>query len=276
MSEVFEKFYNSLVHHGKLNDKVYLMKLDTSKVSETIDYINSLAVENNHSKILSKVPKENFELFKKNKFTQEAIVPNFFKGKKDGVFASKFFTKEREIQKDKDTAKIVLEACQNRKADLDISLKEGFECQMLAKSDIKAITTLYKNVFETYPFPIFKEEYILKTMSENICYFGIKKDNKLVSIASTEIDEDNLNVEMTDFATLEEYRGNDFSYCLLKKMESYSQSIGLKTAYAMARATSFGMNITFKKRGYNFAGTLTNNSNIGGSIESLNVWYKNL
>ncbi|MDD2310679.1 MAG: hypothetical protein PHH91_13970, partial [Desulfuromonadaceae bacterium] len=41
-------------------------------------------------------------------------------------------------------------------------------------------------------------------------------------------------------------------------------------------AYSFGMNITFARDGYSFGGTLTNNTNISGSLESMNVWYKTL
>ena len=37
-----------------------------------------------------------------------------------------------------------------------------------------------------------------------------------------------------------------------------------------------GMNITFAKHGYHYAGTLNNNTNICGRIESMNVWYKSL
>jgi hypothetical protein len=34
------------------------------------------------------------------------------------------------------------------------------------------------------------------------------------------------------------------------------------------------MNITFAKCGYIFGGTLINNTQISGSIESMNLWHK--
>ncbi|MDD4047577.1 MAG: putative beta-lysine N-acetyltransferase, partial [Clostridia bacterium] len=40
--------------------------------------------------------------------------------------------------------------------------------------------------------------------------------------------------------------------------------------------TSYGMNISFAKHRYQYCGTLINNTNISGSIESMNVWYKAL
>ncbi|MFH1725408.1 MAG: putative beta-lysine N-acetyltransferase, partial [Elusimicrobiota bacterium] len=44
----------------------------------------------------------------------------------------------------------------------------------------------------------------------------------------------------------------------------------------IARAVSFGMNIAFARVGYSFGGTLWNNTNISGNIESMNIWHKRL
>ena len=51
---------------------------------------------------------------------------------------------------------------------------------------------------------------------------------------------------------------------------------GFSTTYTIARSLSLGMNLTFAKGGYSFAGTLVNNTQISGQIESMNVWYKHL
>ena len=81
---------------------------------------------------------------------------------------------------------------------------------------------------------------------------------------------------MTDFATFADYRGNDFALILLSFMEEKMQKEGMKTSYTIARAKSYGMNLTFAKRNYNFAGLLINNTNISGSIENMNVLYKKI
>ena len=47
-----------------------------------------------------------------------------------------------------------------------------------------------------------------------------------------------------------------------------------QTWYTIARALSAGMNITFAKAGYRYAGTLVNNTDISGTIESMNVWWR--
>jgi putative beta-lysine N-acetyltransferase len=81
---------------------------------------------------------------------------------------------------------------------------------------------------------------------------------------------------MTDFATLSGYRRQGLAGCLLKAMDAEMIQQGLKTAYSIARSLSAAMNITFVKNGYRYGGTLGNNTNIAGRIESMNIWYKHL
>jgi putative beta-lysine N-acetyltransferase len=88
------------------------------------------------------------------------------------------------------------------------------------------------------------------------------------------MDKENRNAEMTDFATLPEHLGNGLAVHLLNFMEPEMQKRGIATLYTIARAISPGMNITFAKCGYIFGGTLINNTQISGSIESMNLWYK--
>jgi putative beta-lysine N-acetyltransferase len=87
---------------------------------------------------------------------------------------------------------------------------------------------------------------------------------------------ENKNAEMTDFATLPKHRGKNLSYFLLKAMEKEMAVQDYKTLFTIARSASVGMNATFARRDYEFAGTLVNNTLIGEDIESMNVWYKHL
>ncbi|NIP49233.1 MAG: GNAT family N-acetyltransferase [Phycisphaerae bacterium] len=100
--------------------------------------------------------------------------------------------------------------------------------------------------------------------------------DELVALSSAEVDFNGGNVEMTDFATLSDYRGQGLATFLLDRMEEDVRSGGIQTAYTIARAYSYGMNITFAKHGYQYAGTLVNNTQISGQLESMNVWHKHL
>ena len=128
----------------------------------------------------------------------------------------------------------------------------------------------------SYPFPIDDPEYISETMEGDFDYFCIEKDNKIVALSSFELFKNSNSVEMTDFATLPAFRGNGYANMLLKTMEIQTRKKKFKTAFTVARAVSPGMNITFAKNGYIYAGRLTNNTNISGNIESMNIWYKKL
>jgi putative beta-lysine N-acetyltransferase len=144
----------------------------------------------------------------------------------------------------------------------------------MTPEDAPAMAALYREVFKTYPFPIHDPAYLKKTMDENIIYFGIERQGALLGLSSIEMDKKNAAAEMTDFAVLPAHRGDGLAQQLLTQMERTIPALGIKTMFTIARARSAGMNITFAKNGYSYAGTLINNTNISGQIESMNVWYK--
>ena len=151
-----------------------------------------------------------------------------------------------------------------------------YDLRKAEPKDIDQICTVFSQVFDSYPFPIFDPNYIKKTMEEHVDYYVACENNKIISVSSAEIDAENKNAEMTDFATLPEFRSQGIAQTLLQQMERDMKNKGILLAYTIARALSPGMNVTFAKQGYHFAGTLVNNTNIAGKIESMNVWYKNL
>ncbi|PKL57779.1 MAG: putative beta-lysine N-acetyltransferase, partial [Methanomicrobiales archaeon HGW-Methanomicrobiales-5] len=144
------------------------------------------------------------------------------------------------------------------------------------EGDAEDIAALYRSVFETYPFPINNPAYIKKAMEGSVRYFVIKKSHVLAAVASCEIDSENLNVEVTDFATNPLFRGRGFASMLLHAMEAEMKNDGILLAYTIARAISRPINATFAGAGYQFAGMLPNNTNICGSLENMNVWYRRL
>ncbi len=132
---------------------------------------------------------------------------------------------------------------------------------------------LYRTVFASYPFPIFDPAYLEEIMGSTI-FFGIWEGDELIALASAEMDKTSGSVEMTDFATLDAFRGHGLALFLLQRMEKEMAARGIHNFYTIARAYSHGMNITFARNGYKYSGTLTNNTNIFGKLESMNVWHK--
>jgi putative beta-lysine N-acetyltransferase len=113
-------------------------------------------------------------------------------------------------------------------------------------------------------------------MRENIVYFGVWQGETLVALSSAEMDLAAGSAEMTDFATLPEHRGQGLATGLLTVMEQEMEKRGLHTLFTIARAVSFGMNITFARRGFRYGGTLTRNTQISGCLECMNIWHKPL
>lgn len=277
MSDKVEKIGYSTIQHGKENNRIYLMKYSDLDRTNIIGNLDKIAEENNYSKIFAKVPIEIKEIFIKNDYIQEAHIPNFYKGIEDCAFMCKYFEKERGSLAFKSEIEEILETAKNKSKSTKIpTLLNNLSIKTLNIKDIPSMVSLYKKVFKTYPFPIYEEDYIKQTMKENIIYFGIYKKDELIAISSSEIDKENLNCEMTDFAILPEYRGNNYSLILLHEMEQKMKKKNLKVLYSIARARSYGINTTFSKLNYKYGGLLINNTNIAGNIESMNVWYKEI
>lgn len=269
------QFKNSLIQYGKNSDRVYLMKLDSNE-NEVISFIEQLAIENDLGKIFTKVPETSIQAFLNNNYRIEAEIPNFFKSDKC-YFASKFVKKEREFVSKEDALeienniKLAKSKANSKTKEFDSSIR----IKVLDLKDLEKAAELYRIVFKSYPFPIFDASYLESTL-DHIMYFGAFVNGQLVACSSSEMCVQDSSVEMTDFATLPDYLGKNISSMLLFTMENVMKANGINTSYTIARAMSKGMNITFAKNAYTFSGTLINNTDIFGKIESMNVWYKHL
>lgn len=278
MTDVIVRLGESNLQHGKYSDRVYLMKLSAADFPSIIGELHRLAEKNGYGKIFAKVPAWAKAEFAAKGYRCEAVVPNFYKGREDGCFMAYYFNSERARQKDQVQAKEILKRAKTVLPYEAKGLSAGFTCSVLtpSDSDIEEMVAIYKAVFPTYPFPIYDPDFIRETMNDHVVYFGIREKGTLVAVSSAEMDRENRSVEMTDFATLPSCRGKGLASYLLGEMETEMVKEGMDTAYTIARSLSLGMNMTFAKHGYAYQGTLVNNTNIGGSIESMNIWYKNL
>lgn len=294
---------DSIIQHGKFNDRIYLMKLSRQDFPYIIEELDRVALQEGYSKIFAKVPSFAKDKFIDNDYIVEGRIPKFYNGIENVYFMGKYFVESRmfdnRIDETNDVLNIAMSyrnekknynknhdknynknenICNNIKFDIPY----GFDCRICDKSHIYQIADIYKNVFGAYPFPIHDPEYIAKTMNENFIYFSIHKNDKIVAVSSSEMDIDSENVEMTDFATLCEYRGKGFALYLLYQMECEMRKRNMKVTYTISRALSHGANIIFAKMGYKYGGTLYNNTNISidktapGNFESMNVWYRYL
>jgi len=275
--DTIEEYKGSIIQHGRYNDRIYLIKV-VSELSHTYpSNLIDLAKKNNYSKIFAKIPECYSNIFLDAGFQEEAHIPAFYSGKESSLFMGFFLNDERVKESNLERMEEILNIALAKKAgEATYSLKNGIVLRVCNETDAAMLANIYQTVFQSYPFPIYDPKYILETMKSHVDYFGIEASGRLVAVSSAEMDKQASNVEMTDFATFPEWRGNGFAQILLSRMENEMKNKGIRTAYTIARAMSAGINIAFSKAGYQFGGRLKNNTNISGRIESMNVWYKYL
>lgn len=273
--DTIETIHEALVQHGPHNDRIYLMRLNDADPCRLITTLEDLARQKSYGKIFARIPAPAWQAFQSAGYSKEAAVPGLFNGRVDGFFVAKYLSVARRI------VPVSEKRPEGKKAPGGVPSncrqgtgRNGPEIRACQPADAVEIARLYRQVFKTYPFPIDRPAYLKRMMKEGVRYFGIRIEGRLTAAAAAEIHRRDQNAEMTDFATLPCRRGKGLAGCLLRHMDEYVRTIGINTAFTIARAASPGMNAVFRKNGYRFAGLLRNNTQISGKIESMTVWYK--
>ncbi len=277
MHDVVEKVGSSVIQHGCYNNRIYLMKLAPVDIPRIIFTLDAMADEKGYDKIFAKAPADFRLVLETNGYRKEAVVPGFFMGRVDGLFLGKYFSADRRREKNAEEIRAVMARVEEWEGgDENRERRLPYEATPCSPSDADELSHLYREVFPSYPFPIHDPDYLKRMMKEEVKYFGIREEGRLVAIAAAELDMAGRNSEMTDFATMPGWRGLGMAGALLACMDEEARKLGVLTAYTIARANSLGMNCVFKRGGYAHGGLLTNNTNISGSIQTMAVWHKRL
>lgn len=277
MSDKIEKIGDSVVQYGPHNDRINVMALSIHDMPDIVYSLIDMARKNKYSKIFAKVPECAIDNFLNAGYVIEAHVPGFFEGYESGYFMAKYLDKSRAVEMKNNLVESVFAKARSIAGKWKMpSMREGFIFHKAGPEDAKELAGLYGKVFSTYPFPIHDAAYLCKSMEENLKYYCMRWNGRIVGACSAEINRESQNAELTDFATLPLFQGKGISTYMLHKMEQNMSQEGMKLAYTIARATSYPINRVFSGSGYKYGGRLTNNTNICGAIESMNVWYKYL
>ncbi|AQQ09755.1 putative beta-lysine N-acetyltransferase [Sedimentisphaera cyanobacteriorum] len=269
-------FEGAKVQYGPFSDRVYIMDTGSAVFPDFLINIEKFAREEGLGKIFAKAPLSKSRHLRSLGFKTEGLIPGFYSGKEHCVFMSRFLKPERALSGELAVINEIVSKAASLKQGVK-KLPEGFSMQECSREDSKQMAEVYRKVFETYPFPIHQPDYLLETMQDNVSYYCIRNEKgEIIALSSAEKDIPAKNAEMTDFAALPESRGMGLAGILLAEMEKCEAKKDIKTAYTIARAVSHGMNFTFARAGYKYGGTLINNTNISGRIESMNLWYKPL
>lgn len=275
--DIVENLNGSLIQHGPYSSRIYLMRLDTKDTLGLITRLDAMALEKGYGKIFAKIPEPEWYAFESANYIKEAVVPKFFEGRTDGYFISKYFDARRESEPNEKNHLSFIGQAQNGLVGPSNRIGRAMRDVVLCTpADAAEMSAIYRKVFKSYPFPIHRPSYLKQMMSKDVFYYCIRVEGKMVALAAADVDYAHKNTEMTDFATMPEWRSMGLAGMLLIHMDAKARALGIQTAYTIARMASEGINFLFKKNGYHYSGLLKNNTQIGGSIESMTVWYKHL
>ncbi|MBC2582511.1 putative beta-lysine N-acetyltransferase [Clostridium sp. DJ247] len=276
----------------KLNNNSYI-KIDLAKIY--VDYTNSrvkiidfkdISVQNlkriihfaskNHlGKVICNCDINSFRNFVDAKFQLEGKIDGYFKGQ-DAFCMSYFISSNRKLRKNSSKENLYLSQSLEKNDTFSYNDDSKYCIRNAQESDVKQMAELFSNIFFTYPSPVYDEEYIRQTMKEKVLYKVAIDNGKVISVASADMDKDNLNAEITDCATYPKYRGKGILSNVIYSLESDLKDRGFITLYSLSRAINSSINFVLSKHGYKFRGTLINNCNICGGFEDMNIWVKKI
>ncbi|EHQ91368.1 putative beta-lysine N-acetyltransferase [Desulfosporosinus youngiae] len=153
------------------------------------------------------------------------------------------------------------------------ALPHGMELKLLNESFAEQISQVLTRVFTSYPTSMYPQ-YIASLIQNGNIFAGAFLQERLIAVSAAYPDPVFNRCEMTDCATIEEYRGHSLTERLLVILEQEVQKLGSFNIYTLARARSFGINRVFHKLGYRYQGRLINNCHIAGSFEDMNLWVR--
>ncbi len=252
------------------------MSLHPDDLPVITGHLDDLSETYGFTKIFVKVKSIYSPEFYRSGYHMEALVSGYFNGQDDAFFMAKYFDEERCLPEKEALSLFENMLLDGTKRSILKQTKTSFNVKPLNENNADAIATVFRSVFETYPFPVFDPGFLIQTMQEGTRYYGVFQKNELIAVSSAECDEKHQSSEMTDFAVMPAFRGKRLALVLLEHMEKDLYNLGYLTLFTIARLHELSMNKTFMNAGYRFTGTLTRNTQIAGKIESMNVWYKQL
>lgn len=275
MVDQIENIYGSTVQHGPHNDRIYALHFAPDQIGALLPELEKMAKTKKYGKIFAKIPSTCWQQFRAAGYIKEADIPHFYSEKASCCFVAKFFFNRHRTDEDFSNLQRIIKDERTQHIG-SVGSSPQFPVELCTTADAEELALFYRKLFVSYPFPIFDATYLNKIMRENVNYYCIREDNKIVATAATESNSQEKYAEMTDFATVPNWRKKGLAACLLRHMDKEAYRSGIAIAFTIARATSYGMNRVFKNSGYNYSGLLINNTQIGGRIQSMAVWYKKL
>ncbi len=268
--------FEALLFLDVYNQRIKILDYKVENFRNFILAVRELSEANQFDKIICMADRADWQQFLRYGYVLEAVLKYYHRGN-DAFVVSKFRSQERLNSGSMMEEILLIESVMNEPSDAERKpLPRGLGIRMAKKEDIAQLIALYKGVFESYPSPLIHQSY-LETIFQTDSLFAVcVEGDRIVAAASAELSPHNLAAELTDCATLPEKRGQGLMSHILRFLEKELVSRDYRCSYTMARARSFGMNMVFYQLSYEFMGRMTNNCDIFGAFEDMNIWVRDL
>jgi beta-lysine N6-acetyltransferase len=243
-------------------------------VAPLADFLVETAREHGVGMIVVPALEADWQDFLTRGFALEGRVDTFFRGA-PAHFMAYFLNGERQNSDRHEEKQRLLQAILEQPREPAGDLPEGYELVVAGVEMAGELAAVYDRVFETYPSPLTDPEYVRELIeSGEGVFMAVLSDGQIASAAAAEVDREWRNAEMTNCATLPDFRGEGLMQVLIAALEQEMEQQSIPCLYSMARALSFGMNRVLHRLGYTFRGRLVNHAHIGGGFEDLNLWER--
>ncbi|WP_430429516.1 putative beta-lysine N-acetyltransferase [Maribacter litoralis] len=278
MFETIENIDGALVYHGNMHNRIYFSEAENVNLDNLLQKMKDLAKKKRYEKILGKASEKGLNVLKSQGFIVEAKIPGLYNGSADGYFLADYTNEKRHVNDEKimktiATVKTIAEAANKPNTDSHFLMPENLDIKELSSADFPLLEELHQKAYKYHPHQIKDAAYFSKLKNLNHRFYGLFQNGELLVSAILAVNSSESNVEIVDFVTHPDYRGQNLSYFLVQDIKNKMDKLGCKTIYTMVRSTSYGLNITFSKHGFILAGTLINNCIVRDAMESMNVWY---
>jgi beta-lysine N6-acetyltransferase len=277
-------FKNSLIEKDRFIARVCFdyynerLRVDEYRgnVLELSEWIESAVLLDKFQKVIIKAKSEQEEEWLSKGFSLEGEFTGYYNGS-NALAMCKYYNNDRRNSSfwlEEDT--ILRDVQQLPLKNESQPLIDNYKLRLADENDAVQLSELYKRVFVIYPTPMDNPDYIKEMMRSGTLFCIITHNETIVSAASADVNRTHHNAELTDCATLPEFRKYGLMKHLINQLEKELFRRKIFCSYSIARALSFGMNAVFQQRGYRYKGRLANNCKIFDKYEDMNIWVKDL
>lgn len=274
MRDTVETIGSSLVQHGPGHDRAHLKKLHPADADGIVEKLEHLACSRGYSKLSATVAAGETGRFVAAGYHIEALLPDFFPQGGAACFMARFLNGERRLERQPQLVREVLAAASAQRDDGPSTLPPGFALGRGTPAHAEELALLHRELYPGMESAMHDPQRVRSLMGGDRIFLCVWQGESLVAVASAEVDACSSSAEVAEIAVLPEYRPDGIALYLLQRLEETLLALGVRSAFTIARANSFPVNITWARNGYSFAGTLTNHGNSYGPLESANVWHK--